>query len=222
VSELAANEDATPSAVAPMHGESTAGTAPVRPLPASAVAVPAMRRLQGIASRAVAEVGYRVTRVGSAGLGGLVLISVAIATFVMVNLPQRASIEALRAAAVQPAATGGSGLAAAQVGKVLTGLPPRSGAPEVLEKILAQAKDAGVELDRGKYEFVPSRDGVAAHYRVQLPVTTTYPQLRSFMDKTLLALSGVGVEGLRIERKSIGDERIEADVKLAIYVKDGG
>jgi hypothetical protein len=208
VSELAANESPTPSTVAPVQAES--------------LALPATRRLQGVASRVVAEVGYRVTRVGGAGLTGLVLISMAVATFILVNLPQRASIEALRAAVVQPTATGGAGLAAAQVGKVLTGLPPRSGAPEVLEKILAQAKDAGVELERGKYEFVPSRDGIAAHYRVQLPLKTTYPQLRSFVDKTLLALSGVGVEGLRIERKSISDPRIEADLKLAIYVKDGG
>jgi hypothetical protein len=222
VSELTVNEGALPPAVAPVQAESPARPVPARPLQASAAAMPASRRLQGAVSRAVAEVSYRITRVGSAGLTGLVLISIAIATFIMVNLPQRASIESLRAAAAQPAATGGAGIAAAQVGKVLTGLPPRSGAPEVLEKILAQAKDAGVELERGKYEFVPSRDGVAAHYRVELPVKTTYPQLRTFMDKTLLALSGVGVEGLRIERKSIGDARIEAEVKLAIYVKDGG
>jgi hypothetical protein len=222
VSELTSSDDVGTPAVALAQAESPARPMPARPLPSSAAAVSATHRLQGALSRAVAEVGYRVTRVGSAGLTGLVLISIAIATFIMVNLPQSVSIAALRAAAVRPAATGGAGLAAAQVGKVLTGLPPRSGAPEVLEKILAQARDAGVELERGKYEFVPSRDGVAAHYRVELPVRTTYPQLRTFMDKTLLALSGVGVEGLRIERKSIGDDRIEADVKLAIYVRDGG
>jgi hypothetical protein len=190
---------------------------PVRPVPLA----PA-QRLQAYGSRALAEINYRVTRLGGLGLSGVALIVGAIAMLIAINLPQRASIEALRATAAQPGgAAGAAGFAAAEVGKLITRLPPRSQAPEIMEKVLAQANAAGVELPRGQYEFVAARDGVAAFYRVSLPVKAGYPQLRSFMDKTLLALPGVGVESLRIERKSVGDDQVEAEIKLALYVRDG-
>jgi len=66
---------------------------------------------------------------------------------------------------------------------------------------------------------VPARDGVAARYRMTFPVHASYPQIRSFLDRTLIALPAVAVEGLRLERKSVGDGTVEAEVKLAAYVR---
>jgi hypothetical protein len=102
---------------------------------------------------------------------------------------------------------------------VLAALPQRDDAPTVVGKVFAQAAAAGVELPRGQYEFVPSRDGVAARYRMTFPVRTTYPKLRDFMDRTLIALPAVAVEGLRIERKNVGDEQVDAELKLSAYVR---
>jgi hypothetical protein len=103
----------------------------------------------------------------------------------------------------------------------LGGLPARDDASEVLARIYQEAQGAGVELPRGQYEYLPARDGVAAHYRMTFPVHAAYPQLRTFMDRTLTALPSVAVEGLRIERKNVGDEAVDAELKLAAFVRDG-
>jgi hypothetical protein len=101
------------------------------------------------------------------------------------------------------------------------GLPAREDASDVLGRIYQEAQSAGVELPRGEYEYVAARDGVAAHYRMTFPVHAGYPQLRTFMDNTLLALPSVAVEGLRIERKNVTDETVDAELKLAAFVRDG-
>ncbi|MGB8694692.1 MAG: hypothetical protein WCD08_14395, partial [Steroidobacteraceae bacterium] len=69
------------------------------------------------------------------------------------------------------------------------------------------------------YEYVPARDGVAARYRMTFPVHTTYPKLRDFMDRTLVALPAVAVDGVRIERKKVGDEEVDAELKFSAFVR---
>ena len=104
-------------------------------------------------------------------------------------------------------------------GAILAALPPRGDAPNVVAKILEEARASGVELPRGQYEYVPARDGVAARYRMTFPVRASYPKLREFMDRTLVALPAVAVEGLRIERKNVGDDSVDAELKLNAYVR---
>ena len=58
--------------------------------------------------------------------------------------------------------------------------------------------------------------------RMTFPIHAGYPQLRNFMDRTLLALPSVAVEGLRIERKNVTDETVDAELKLSAFVRDGG
>jgi len=101
----------------------------------------------------------------------------------------------------------------------LAALPPRSEAPEIVAKILEEARASGVELPRGQYEYLPARDGVAARYRMTFPVHATYPQLREFMDRTLVALPAVAVEGMRIERKAVGEPGVDAELRLSAFVR---
>ena len=102
---------------------------------------------------------------------------------------------------------------------VLSALPSRGEAPEIVAKIVEEARASGVELPRGQYEYVPARDGVAASYRMTFPVHATYPQLREFMDRTLVAMPAVAVEGMRIERKAVGDEGVDAELKFSAFVR---
>ena len=188
---------------------------------ATTLPVVASQRIQINLGRAVEEVRYRAGRVGSLGMIGIALAVGALATLVALALPLRDSISQLREVQSHPQSAGPTSTQALhEMTQVLASFPARSGAPEVMEKILAQATAAGVELPRGQYEFIADREGVAAHYRVSLAIKTGYPQLRDFMDRTLLALPGVGIESLRIERKNVGDDTIEAELKLAIFVKD--
>ena len=156
---------------------------------------------------------------GTTGLTGLALLIGAVVLFIANNLPQSSAIAALQTRILHLAPVGTAPLATNPGGTVLAALPRRDDAPTVVGKVFAQATAAGVVLTRGEYEYVPSRDGVAARYRMTFPVHTTYPKLRDFMDRTLEAMPAVAVEGLRIERKKVGDEEVDAEVKLSAYVR---
>jgi hypothetical protein len=110
---------------------------------------------------------------------------------------------------------------AAQVDVFMKSLPTRSELPAILSAVIAQATEAGLELESGKYEFAPSRSGRIARYRLNFPVRGTYPQLRQFIDGTLVALPAVALEGLRLERKTVGEEVLDAELGFAVIVRGG-
>ena len=199
--------------------------APARPMPSQALPVgrlaqsSALKRMQLLGTRALAEATYQVQRLGTATLVGIAAVVAAATLFISSNLPQSAAVTALNSQLVGLAPLGKGAAAAAPGGSMLASLPPRADAPNVVAKILEEAKAAGVDLPRGQYEYVPARDGVAARYRMTFPVRASYPRIREFMDRTLVALPAVAVEGLRIERKKVGDDSVDAELKLAAYVR---
>jgi hypothetical protein len=211
---LAANPAAAPLA-APLAGVQG------RPV-ARTSAQGSLARLQTASQALLATGAWRLRRVGSSGLVGIGLLVGAAVLYTANTLPQGKAIAALKMqlARLGPAAQGGA--SAPQVQVALGGLPRRDDASDVVGRIYEEAQAAGVELPRGQYEFVPARDGVAAHYRMTFPVHAAYPQLRNFMDRTLIALPSVAVEGLRIERKNVTDETVDAELKLSAFVRDGG
>jgi len=198
--------------------------APLRPVAVAAVPVTAAGAATAIAhsrllgAQALAHAGYQLRRLGTTTLAGIAAMVTAVSVFVAYNLPQSQAVAALQGQ-LSRLATGGAVAAVTPNGATLASLPQRREAPEVVAKVYEEAKAAGIELPRGQYEYVPARDGVAARYRMTFPVHASYPQIRSFLDRTLLALPAVAVEGLRIERKSVGDGSVDAEVKLAAYVR---
>ena len=179
----------------------------------------ALDRFQTLSNRALAETFYQARRLGAATLAGIAAVVIAAILFVANNLPQGAVVAALKSqlAHLAPVA---KGVASGPLsGSILAALPPRGEAPNIVAKILEEARAAGVELPRGQYEYVSARDGVAARYRMTFPVRASYPKLREFMDRTLVALPAVAVEGLRIERKNVGDDTVDAELKLNAYLR---
>jgi hypothetical protein len=179
----------------------------------------ALERVQQYANRALAETTYQLRRLGLATLAGLGAVVLAATLFIANNLPQSAAVAALKSQLVRLAPLAKGGAVAAPGGVILAALPARGEAPNVVAKILEEARATGVELPRGQYEYVPARDGVAARYRMTFPLHASYPKIREFMDRTLVVLPAVAVEGLRIERKTVGDDSVDAELKLSAYVR---
>ncbi len=204
------------SAVLPAGPPAHAGSLPTAPSAAASMT----GRVQVYLNRALAEAFYQARRAGTAMLAGIAAVVLAATVFIANNLPQGGVVAALKSQLVHLAPTGGG---AAAVGPspvaALSALPSRSEAPEIVAKIVEEARASGVELPRGQYEYVAARDGVAASYRMTFPVHATYPQLREFMDRTLVALPAVAVEGMRIERKTVGDAGVDAELKFSAFVR---
>ncbi|MCC7199290.1 MAG: type 4a pilus biogenesis protein PilO [Gammaproteobacteria bacterium] len=163
----------------------------------------------------------RVDRLGGTGLA--LLTASAVLSFSTL-LPLRHQVQGLRdeVTSLEAAAQSGNGRPASQAmqaSALLSKLPTRSDLPAVLSGVLAQATAAGLKLERGTYEFTPAKSGQIARYRVTLPVSGTYGQVRRFVEGTLATLPAVALEGLRLEREGIASERLSANLQFAVMVR---
>jgi len=211
---------ASPSAPAPAPAMSAGAVPHAVASPAGPSSRSAADLVLAKGNRAVAELLYQVRRIGAATVAGVAAVVLAATVYLANNLPQGGVIAGLKAqlAHLSVPATGARALTSSPA-TMLSALPARDQGPEIVAKIVEEARASGVELPRGQYEFVPARDGVAARYRMTFPVHATYPQLREFMDRTLLALPAVAVDGMRIERKTVGDEGVDAELKFSAFVR---
>jgi hypothetical protein len=212
-----------PVTVAEVAAPVPAAAAPARPV--GAVPVPAaqtsLAKAQQALTMGLAEAAWQVRRLGVMTVAGIATAVLAVVIFIGNNLPQGKLVAGLKAqlAHLAPSATG-TVTALPGGGMVLAALPPRDSAPAIVAKVLEEARASGIDLPKGQYEYVPAREGVAAKYRMTFPVRAEYPAIREFMDRTLVALPAVAVEGLRIERKNVGDNTVEAELRLSAYVRE--
>ena len=225
LNESATHQELAPATMAPAAPAAPQVSSPLQaratmaPVPAALGAGAAVQRFQQATTRALAETLYQVRRIGMAATVGIAAAVLAVCLFLANNLPQGAAVAALKGQLLRMAPVGKGASVAAPTGVSLASLPPRGEAPNVVAKILEEANASGVGLPRGQYEYVPARDGVAARYRMTFPLRASYPKIREFMDRTLLALPAVAVDGLRIERKNVGDDTVDAELKLSAYVR---
>ena len=196
------------------------------PLPATNVqTVPAkpmtalQQRAEHLMVRALPQARYQLMRVGPAGLTGIgALLAAAVAALVLL-LPAHQSVLALRNELIK------AGHAAPAVRPELSpqqfaaSLPTREQVPALLGVVLAQATDAGVVLEQGRYSFTPATSNRLARYTFEFPVKANYGNIRTFIDKSLAALPALGLDKLHVERKNVGDMVVSADVGFVIYLR---
>jgi hypothetical protein len=98
-------------------------------------------------------------------------------------------------------------------------LPTREQIPALLGVVLAQATDAGIVLEQGRYTFSPATSNRLARYTFEFPVKADYGNIRSFINKSLAAIPALGLDKLHVERKTVGDTAVSADVGFVIYLR---
>jgi hypothetical protein len=84
---------------------------------------------------------------------------------------------------------------------------------------LQQAQRAGVSLEVGHYAFIPAKAGNVGRYEFEFPLHASYQQVRDFINRTLTAVPAAGLDKLRIERKSVADQAVNADVRFVVFVR---
>jgi len=168
----------------------------------------------------------RAPRVGRASGLGLVLIAGSAALWLSTVQPlaREATKLETQVASLEAAAradAGGMGPHRSQLDMLLERLPTQVELPGIVATVVSEAAAAGLELDRGEYELTSTRSGQLARYDLSLPVRGTYPQVRRFIDGSLAAVPSLGLAGLRLERASVGDGLIDADLRFAVVVRNG-
>ena len=167
---------------------------------------------------------YTVQRLGRTGIVGLTLVIFSVVFALSTISPLRTEQQDLAAMLQLDGASPGAAAArtpVAQLDGFLRSLPRQSDLPRVTAVLFEQAQAAGIELESGTYELVPAGSTRLARYRINYPVTGSYPAVRKFVDGTLLAMPAVALESFRIERTSIADQTITADLRFVVEVRSG-
>jgi Pilus assembly protein, PilO len=204
-------------------------TVATRPLPVSKpqptrTRVPAtvQRWLARVSDEWLPQLMWSVQRTGRLGMSGIALIAACLIFLISTHLPLTQEVDGLRAqletaqvrSDVAPAQVGDHGAA------LLHSLPPRTQMPALLGVLLKQADAAHLSIDTGKYETAALKSGSIVSYQISFPVSGPYPQVRQFIDGTLAALPSVALSELSLTRKSIGDQTVEAQVRLTAFTQD--
>ena len=174
-----------------------------------------------LSSEWLPRAAWTINRTGRPGLLGIALLFAAALFLFSTHRQIAGEVESL-----------GADLAAAQaqVGAVQTDpvpapaatlrkLPARTEMPEILRQLFGKAAQAGLAVDTGKYEINTSGSGRVVRYQIAFPVTGPYPQIRTFIDTTLATMPAVSLSDLVIDRKSIAEGAVDAQLGMTIYTR---
>lgn len=179
----------------------------------------ALTQLQAAATQLVPRLQYQIMRLGPAGQTGLAALVATLVFAASTLLPARHALDSLSAdilRAQHPSAVQGTDQA---VPRLVESLPTRSQIPGVIGLIYTQAKASNVSLDTGHYVFSPPKAGSLARYEVEFPVKAAYPDIRNFINTTLTAVPAAALGKLHVERKTVGDPLVNADIGFVVFVR---
>lgn len=99
-------------------------------------------------------------------------------------------------------------------------LPLVNTLPQQLGKIHAVADDLDLALIRGEYRLVEEKSDHLTRYRVVLPVTGDYPQVRLMIAEVLSKIPNAALEKVTFEREDVASEALEARMEWVLYYRD--
>lgn len=93
---------------------------------------------------------------------------------------------------------------------------------DLLGRIYRAASENGIMLQRGDYQLHAEPDLALLRYEISLPVRGGYLDVRRFLAQILNDVPSLALEGLVFTRQRINDPGIEAQIRLALYLRPGG
>lgn len=86
-----------------------------------------------------------------------------------------------------------------------------------LAKLHGIATASGLELRSGDYRLAES-PGRIERLQIVLPITGTYAQIWTFLEKALAEMPMLSLDQVTLRRKGAGEPRAEADVSLTLHL----
>lgn len=169
---------------------------------------------------------YYASRLGTEGLVGLAIFSVAAIVAIVTLSPLQKEIADLKAKV-------------AEIGRPLpedAASPPMS-RPERMQmfheffpkggelgywigRIKAAADEEKVVLERADYRFSNTGDPPVP-LRIAMPVKGSYSQVRRFINAALMEVPAMALEEFSLVRQTAKDQQVEAQLQFVVYVRSG-
>ncbi|MBT9567752.1 MAG: hypothetical protein IV085_05585 [Thiobacillus sp.] len=101
----------------------------------------------------------------------------------------------------------------------LAGLPPTGEASQLIGELEQLAQAHGMTLPRGQYSVAPVATAAMQHWRLVLPLETTYPTLHAFLAAALERLPNLSLDELKVKRDRIESEQLQVELRLSLFVE---
>src|SRR6266478_7108249 len=201
--------------------------APARPpaIPGRADAPALARRLSvRLSNEWLPRAAWTISRTGRPGLVGIGLLLAAALFLLSTHLRVAAEVEAMRAdlASAQGQARTAAADKVADPATAMRALPARTDMPAILRQLFNKATQARLAVDTGKYEINAMGSSGVVRYQIAFPVTGPYPQIRAFIDATLATMPALALSDLVLDRKSLADGNVEAQIRMTVYTAATG
>jgi len=199
------------------------GTAARPPAALGRAHAPALaRRLAArLGSRWLPRAAWTISRTGRSGLVGIALLLAAALFLLSTHLKVAAEVRGLRAdlAAAQRQARTAAVVRVADPAAAVRALPARTDVPAILRQLFDEAAQARLTIDTAKYEISAMKSSGVVRNQIAFPVTGPYPQIRAFIDAALATMPALALSDLVLERKSIADADVEAQIRMTLYTR---
>jgi Tfp pilus assembly protein PilO len=199
------------------------GDAARPPATLSRANAPALARRLGarLSNEWLPRAAWTINRTGRPGLVGIALLLAAALFLFSTHLKVVAEVEALRAdlAAAQSQSRMAPPDKIAVPATALRALPARTDMPAILRQLFGEVARARLAVNTAKYEINATKSNGVVRHQIAFPVTGPYPQIRAFIDTTLATMPTVALSDLVLERKSIADGNVEAQIRMTIYTR---
>jgi Tfp pilus assembly protein PilO len=163
---------------------------------------------------------------GWQGVAGIGLALGALLSFAAVVAPMEASLNQIRSQAALPRKASDKAAQslqaadpATQLNALYNAFPADDALPGLLAKLHEIAKAHGLALQQADYRGADERGRQIGQYRISVPSTTTYPQLKSFLADVLATLPNLSLDQLSLQRRAPAEEKIEVQMQFTLYLR---
>lgn len=93
--------------------------------------------------------------------------------------------------------------------------------PTILKALFETSASSGIVLSQAEYQL--QRNDLGRYYRLRMsiPVTASYPKLRTFLGTVLEEIPSATIDEITLHRETVNSPEVNANLKLSIYFKDG-
>ena len=133
---------------------------------------------------------------------------------------QLAQRVALREATPQPATATRD--PQADLAAFYVGLAREADVPDQLRRLHRAAQSQGLRLAQSQYRPLPDPGGKLTRYQILLPARGSYPEIRSFLAQASREVPGLALEGIRFQRRDIGEAELDAQIRFTLFITPGG
>lgn len=101
------------------------------------------------------------------------------------------------------------------------GLAREADVPDLLRKLHRAAQAQGLRLAQSQYRPLPDPGGRLIRYQILLPAHGSYPEIRRFLAQAAREVPGLALEGIRFQRRDIGETELDAQIRFTLFIAPG-